>query len=79
MMFKNYEDILNTVYIEPEFQPVDIWDRYEREDGTLVKLYKHRPHYLDVTTRNPNKEEMDKVIEKLLQKDKAKVNKKLTV
>tara|TARA_E500000178_G_C16930379_1_gene711396 strand:+ start:704 stop:1147 length:444 start_codon:yes stop_codon:yes gene_type:complete len=57
MTYTNYDEILNTIYIEPEFQPVDIWDRYEREDGTVVKLYKHRPHYLDVTTSNPNKEE----------------------
>ena len=58
MTYTNYQDILVDNYIEPEYLPLDVWDRYEREDGTVVKLYKKdKPYILDVTTTNPNKEE----------------------
>ena len=58
MTYTNYQDILVDHYIEPEYLPLDVWDRYEREDGTVVKLYKKdKPYILDVTTTNPNKEE----------------------
>ena len=34
MTYTNYQDILVDNYIEPEYLPLDVWDRYEREDGT---------------------------------------------